>query len=63
MDLRCLLFQGGAGTNMRDVRHRIDSDQLGAPLIERLELVQKCMSTLRTNLQGRKQTQPRVIPV
>lgn len=38
-DLRCLLYRGGAATNSKHVLARIDSGQLGKPIIGRVPLV------------------------
>ena len=40
-DLRALLFKGGAKENPRSVFIQIAAGELGSPLIERIELVER----------------------
>lgn len=51
-DLRCLLFKGGAGTNVRKVSAMIDAGKLGRPMVERIELVKKIHEVI-ANFLGR----------
>ncbi len=41
LDLRPLLYKGGAGTNAKLVSVRIDAGELGIPLENRIEVVQQ----------------------
>lgn len=57
-DLRRLLYQGGAGTNVRIVGKKIDAGELGRPLVERIELVRQIHEVLVNYLAkgGRRST-------
>lgn len=49
-DLRTLLYQGGAGTNLRMVSDKIAQGALGAPILNRLPLVKKIHEVLTEKL-------------
>lgn len=52
MDLRVLLYKGGAKGNPRIVFNQMAAGELGRPLIERLELVQRIHEAMTTRLVG-----------
>lgn len=51
-DLKSLLYLGGAGTNVREVAGKIDSEHLDNPLLERLSLVQGLHEAIADALAG-----------
>lgn len=51
-DLKMLLYQGGATARRRKVLEMIDAGKLGAPLLERLELVERLHDVVSSSLEG-----------
>lgn len=51
-DLRALLYQGGAGTNVSKVGDKIAKGTLGAPILNRLPLVEKIHEVIAGELVG-----------
>jgi hypothetical protein len=49
-DLRRFLYKGGTGTNLRLVGKKIDTGELGRPLVERIELVRHIHEVLANSL-------------
>lgn len=52
LDLRILLYKGGAATNSREVFNRIASGELGHPLIDRIDLVKRIHEEMTASLVG-----------
>lgn len=52
LDLKVLLYQGGAATRRDEVLEKIDAGKLGNPLPERLELVERLHESINANLVG-----------
>lgn len=51
-DLRCLLYKGSGRLSRNEVYAAIDAGQLGAPILERLELVTRLHDVLESKLAG-----------
>lgn len=52
LDLRILLYKGGAGCNYKKVFNRIAAGDLGRPIAERIELVERIHETMLASLVG-----------
>lgn len=51
-DLKVLLYKGGAAANRRNVSKKIDAGELGAPLLDRLKLVERLHEILNKAIVG-----------